>query len=109
VLLQIRNDPSPNPIPQRRQVLVGSVFAKLEPVRANVSINVRAPNVEQGTNHAQIRLFKVERGCFTHGGQSRASGAAEKIDQKCFDQVVGVMRNENLERSKSLRSSREKR
>ncbi len=95
VLLQKGDDPPPDPVAQRRQVFVRRVFAKFQPMLANVIVDFVPPDSKQGANDCKIDLFNPAFRNFSDPAETSRSGTTKQVDQKSFDQIVGVVAEKN--------------
>src|SRR2546423_8512742 len=100
---QIWNDAVPDAITQRSEILVRSVFAEFHSMRANVFVDLVAPDAEKRTDNHKIDTVNSARRNVAHGAESGGSRAAEQIEQESFDEIIGVMSKEDGATFLSLR------
>src|SRR4029077_21122657 len=93
--LQVRNDPMSNAVAQRCEIFVRSILAKFQPVLADVIVDLFAPDAKKRAHDRQVDAVDSSCRNFPHRRKAGAAGATKQIDQKRFDQIVGVMRDED--------------
>jgi len=76
---------------------------------ANIFVDVGAPEAKKRADDGKIDIGNLAHCYSAHGAQARGSRAAKQIDQKCFDQIVGVMAQKNGLAFLAFRDSGEKR
>src|SRR5207249_4513427 len=89
--LQIRDDAMPNAVAERIKILVRCVLAKFDPMFAHINVDLFAPDTEKRPHNDKIDIVDPARCNLPHPAQACSSRAAKEIDQKSFDEVVGVM------------------
>jgi len=99
VFLQKGDNSPPNPVAQRRQIFVRRVFAKFQPMLADVIVDFAPPDSKQGANDCKIDIFNQAFRNFADRAQAGRPGTTEQVDQKSFDQIVGVMAEKNNSRT----------
>src|SRR5438477_113221 len=95
VLLQIRNDLPADAVAERRQILVRSIFAEFQPTLANVIVDFTSPDSEERAHDCKIDIFNAAFRNFSDRAKTGRSGTTKQVNQKSFDQIVGVMGEEN--------------
>ena len=90
--LQHRDDAVPHAIAERIELLIARVFAEAQPMRADVFVDLGAPDGEQRPNDGQLNVSPTA--CIETAGSSVAAcsaGSAKEVDQKGLHQIVRMM------------------
>ena len=95
VLLQIRNDSPADTIAERRQIFVRCVFAKFQSMLANIIVDFVPPDSKKRANNCKIGILNPAFRKFSNRAKTGRSGTTKQVDQKSFDQIVGVMCEKN--------------
>src|SRR5262245_56428431 len=84
-----------NAVTQRGEIFVRSILAESQPVLADVILDLAAPHPEQRPYDRQVDTINSPCRNFPHRTQAGAAGSTKQIDQKSFDQIVSVVRDED--------------
>ncbi len=82
-------------IAKRIEIFVRCVLAKFDLMLAHINVDFFAPDAEERPHNGKIDIVDAAGCNLAHSAQACRPCAAKEIDQKGFDQVIGMMREEN--------------
>ena len=67
----------PDAIAQRREIAIGSVFAKFQMIGFDIPIDLLAPDAEKRTSDRELDIVNAPRGNLAHSSKPGRPGAAK--------------------------------
>ena len=80
-----------HPVAEGSQTGVRSVVTKFEVMLREVSVDLLAGGAQERADDRELHAIASTRRNLPDAAQPGRSRAAKEIEQKCFDQIVGMM------------------
>jgi hypothetical protein len=97
-----------NPVPKRTEHFVRRVFAIFQAMGFEVGVNLVPGRSQKRTHDGQVNAIHVTRCNLPHASEPGRSRAPKQIEEKCFDEVSGVMAEKNCGATPAAGDAREK-